>query len=46
MIEKVTIKFEGNDYIYEIPIQKIEQFCKSGTIEDIKQAIMEAIKLL
>lgn len=44
MIEKITIKFVGNDYIYEIPIQKIEQFCKSETIEDIKKAIVEAIK--
>lgn len=44
MIEKIIVKFENNDYIYEIPIQKIEQFCKSETIEDIKQAIMEAIK--
>lgn len=44
MIEKIIIKFEGNDFIYEIPIEKIEEFCKSGTIEDIKQAITEAIK--
>lgn len=44
MIEKFIIKFEHNDYIYEIPLEKVEQFCKSATIEDIKQAIMEAIK--
>lgn len=46
MIEKITIKFVGNDYIYEIPIEKIEQFCKSETIVDVKQAITEAIKRL
>lgn len=46
MIEKIIVKFEGNEYIYEIPIEKIEKFCKSETIEDIKQAIMEAIKQL
>jgi len=46
MIEKFIIKFEYNDYIYEIPIEKIEQFCKSETIVDVKQAITEAIKRL
>lgn len=46
MIEKFIIKFEYNDYIYEIPLEKVEQFCKSETIEDIKKAIVEAIKRL
>lgn len=44
MIEKLIIKFENNDYIYEIPLEKIKQFCKSETIEDIEKAITEAIK--
>jgi len=46
MIEKFIIKFEDNDYVYQIPLEKVEQFCKSETIEDIKKAIMEAIKRL
>lgn len=46
MIEKFIIKFEHNDYIYEIPLEKVERFCNSETIEDIRKAIMEAIKRL
>lgn len=46
MIEKFIIKFEYNDYVYEIPLEKVEQFCKSETIEDVKTAIVEAIKRL
>lgn len=46
MIEKFIIKFENNDYIYEIPLEKIIEFCKSETIEDMEKAIKEAIKRL
>jgi hypothetical protein len=39
----VTVKFENNEYLYEIPLKKILPFLKV-TEEDIENAIKEAIK--
>lgn len=40
---KVIVKFEDNDYIYEVPIDKILPFIDI-TREQIENAIKEAIK--